>query len=329
MKKVHDAVAEDATQNLDARQIGSRWIWALALAIVVAVVLALTVSRGFADQIARDIFFSLTLAGCTIVFLSVRPWREFPQAVGAGAVLAGLQMVVLKTPFRVLSVFAYLGLGSLLLLAIRRIWSRSEDRQLLQDATLPPLLFLILGYFGSGPLAMTARLHPTTLDTFLYSFEQSLGVQLSFKLGQVMLSSRLLTRVVLGAYYVLPLVIMFTYARQLVRNRNLAMIAFLAFVIAGPLGVVFYNPIPAGGPGNLFGSKLPLRSYVDRASATVAAPSSEDWGGPQCIPLVTPGPGAARLVVCGRILPVDQDCFRRLSRRHGHFNHGHGRALLC
>jgi hypothetical protein len=72
------------------------------------------------------------------------------------------------------------------------------------------------------------------------------------------LSSRLLTRVVLGAYYVLPLVIMFTYARQLVRNRNLAMIAFLAFVIAGPLGVVFYNQVPAGGPGNLFGSKFPF-----------------------------------------------------------------------
>jgi hypothetical protein len=83
-------------------------------------------------------------------------------------------------------------------------------------------------------------------------------VQLSFKLGQIVLPSRLLTRALLDVYYVVPLVIMFTYARQLVRNRNLAMIAFLAFVIAGPLGVVFYNLLPACGPGYLFGSKFPF-----------------------------------------------------------------------
>ena len=54
MKKLHDAVVENATQSLDSSQIGSRWIRALALAIVVAAVLALTMSSGFADQIARD-----------------------------------------------------------------------------------------------------------------------------------------------------------------------------------------------------------------------------------------------------------------------------------
>lgn len=229
-------------------------------AIVVVVVVAVTISHQFADQIARDNFFSLTLAGCTIVFLSVRSWREFPQAVGAGGVLLGLQTVVLRTPLRALAACAFLGLGSLLLLAVRRIWSSSkkDDRELLQDATLPPLLFLLLGYFGSGPLVMTARLHPKTLDWFLYSFDQSLGIQLSFRLGQIVLPSRLLTRATLGAYYVLPIAIMFTYARQLVRDRNLAMMAFLAFVIAGPLGVVFYNLVPAGGPANLFGAKFPF-----------------------------------------------------------------------
>jgi PAP2 superfamily len=249
---------EDSTQSLEASQIGSRWARAAALAMVVAVAGAVTLSRGFSQQIAHDIFFSLTLAGCTIVFLSVRPLREFPQVVAAGLFLGGLQMLVLKTPANVLPAFAYLGLGSLFVLAVKRVLARGEDRRLLQDATVPPLLFLILGYLGSAPLAMTGWLHPQTLDWFLYSFDQSLGVPLSFKLGQVVLASRLLTRVVLDAYYVLPLVIMFTYARQLVRNRNLAMTAFLAFVVAGPLGVVFYNLIPAGGPLNLFGSRFPF-----------------------------------------------------------------------
>jgi len=243
---------------LEPRQIRSRWVRALALAIVLAVVCAVTLNRGLARQIADDIFFSLTLAGCTIVFLSVRRWREFPQAMGVGVALAGLQVFLLKTPPRILPAFALLGLGSLLLLAVRRIRGGGADGQLLQDATLPPLLFILLSYFGSGPLEMTSRFHPKTLDLFLYSFDQSLGVQLSFKLGQIVLPSRLLTRALLGLYYVLPLVIMFTYARQLIRNRNLAMTAFLAFVIAGPLGVVFYNLLPACGPGYLFGTKFPF-----------------------------------------------------------------------
>ena len=250
-------VREVFTERSDFRQIAKSRNHALAVAAVLTVVCAVTLSRGFADQIARDIFFSLTLAGCAIVFLSVRPWREFAQALTAGLFLVALQVLVLKTPLKVLPALALIGLGSLALLAIR-IWFSDKDRQLLRDATLPPLLFILLGFVGSGPLQLTARLQPKTWDLFLYSFDQSLGVQLSFKVGQIVLSSRLLTRAVLGMYYVLPFFIMYTYARQLVRNRSLAMAAFLAFVIAGPLGVVFYNIVPGGGPGNLFGSNYPF-----------------------------------------------------------------------
>ncbi len=218
----------------------------------------LALNRGFYEQIAGNIFFALTLAGCTIIFLSVRPLREFPQVVAAAVVLVGLQLAVLRVPLRALPAGALLGLSSLLLLVVRRVGSSGQQRQLLHDALVPPLLFLLLGYFGSGPLALTFRLHPKTLDLFLYSFDQSLGVQLSFKVGQVVLSSRLLTDTMLGVYYLLPLVIMFTYARLLVRDRTLAMMAFLAFVIAGPVGVVFYNLVPGCGPGCLMGGKYPF-----------------------------------------------------------------------
>lgn len=243
---------------MDSSQIVSRRTQAVGLVILLVVAFALALNRGFANRVGHDSFFSLTLAGCTLVFLSVRSWREFPQAVGAGLVLGAVQMLVLKTPLKVLPAFAFLGFGSLVLLAGRRIWSSNKDRQLLHDATLPPLLFLLLGYLSSGPLAMTGQLHPKTLDWFLYSFDQSLGVQLSFRLGQIVLPSHLLTRIVVAAYYALPLAIMFAYARQLVHNRTLAMTAFLAFIVAGPLGVVFYNLIPAGGPLNLFGSRFPF-----------------------------------------------------------------------
>jgi hypothetical protein len=227
----------------------------LAYAMIVGV---LTLNRSFYHQIASDIFFSLTLAGCTIVFLSVRPLRDILQVLSVAVILVGLQLTVLKVPLKTLPVLALLGLSSLFLLAVRRVGSNGQERQLLYDSLVPPLLFLLLGYVGSAPLALTFRLHPKTLDLFLYSFDQSLGVQLSFKVGQIVLASHLLTRAMLGVYYLLPLAIMFTYARLLVRDRTLAMIAFMAFIIAGPAGVVFYNLIPGCGPACLMGGKYPF-----------------------------------------------------------------------
>lgn len=259
MKKLtRTAKVETATRSLDPGQIADRRIRAVVLIVAFTVVFALTLSRNFYEQIASNIFFSLTVAGCAIVFLSVRPLRELPQVIGVGLVLESLQLSILKVPLKALPASALLGLSSLLLLTVRRIWSSATQRQLLQDSIVPPLLFLLLGYFSSGPLALTFRLHPKTLDLFLYSFDQSLGVQLSFKVGQVVLASRPLTRIMLGVYYLLPLVIMFTYARLLVRDRTLAMTAFLALLIAGPVGVVFYNLIPGCGPGYLMGSKFPF-----------------------------------------------------------------------
>jgi hypothetical protein len=249
---------EDLTEDLRSKLLRSRWGPVIASVVVGTATCALALSPGFRAQIADNIFFSLTLAGCTIVFISVRPVREVPQLLAAWLGLVGLQLAVWRAPLKILPAAALLGLSSLAALTVRRIWSSGVERRRLYDALVPPLLFLLLGYFGSGPLELVGRLHPKTLDLFLYSFDQSLGVQLSFKAGQVVLASHLLTRVTLGVYYALPLVIMFTYARLLVRDRNLAMMAFLAFVIAGPVGVVFYNMIPACGPGYLMGSKFPF-----------------------------------------------------------------------
>jgi hypothetical protein len=254
-------MAKAWTQSAGGMKIPNRRIRAIALMLLLAVVLALTLSRGFYDQVANNVFFSLTLTGCAIVFLSVRPLREMPQVLGVAVVLIGLQLAVLRVPLKVSPAFALLGLSSLFLLAVRRIGSSGAERRLLYDSLVPPLLFLLLGYFSSGPLALTFRLHPKTLDLFLYSFDQSLGVQLSFKVGQVVLASHLLTRITVAVYYLLPLAIMFSYARLLVRDRSLAMIAFLALAVAGPLGVVFYNVVPGCGPGCLMAGKYPFETF--------------------------------------------------------------------
>lgn len=229
-----------------------------ATGLVVTIAAALALNRNFYNLTTADIFFSITLACTAVVFLHVRPLREALQVMVAAALLVLLQTAALKVPMRITPTLALLGTTSLALLACRRIWSGEQERERLHYAFLPPLLFVLLGYAGSAPLAITDHLHPKTLDLFLFNFDASLGVQLSFKAGQLVLRSRWLTRVALLFYLALPIPVMLVYAKQLVRRGRAAMSVFLGFFIAGPVAVIFYNLFPACGPIYLCGSKFPF-----------------------------------------------------------------------
>jgi hypothetical protein len=226
--------------------------------LLIIIVTSLALSRNFYNLTATDMFFSITLAATAIVFVHVRPLWEALQVVVAATLLVLLQVAALKVSMRITPALALAGISSLALLACRRIWSNEEERERLQYAFLPPLLFVLLGYAGSAPLAITGVLHPKTLDLFLYNFDASMGVQLSFKAGQFVLSSRWLTRVALLFYLALPVPVMLVYAKQLVRRGSAAMSVFLGFFIAGPVAVIFYNLFPACGPIYLLGSKFPF-----------------------------------------------------------------------
>jgi len=225
---------------------------------VIIIVTVLALNRSFYNLTAADMFFSITLAATVIVFLRVRPLWEALQVAGVSSILILLQVIALRVPLRIMPALASLGTSSLALLACRRIWSTEGERNLLHYAFLPLLLFVLMGYAGSAPLAITGQLHPKTLDLFLYNFDASLGVQLSFKAGRLVLQSRWLTRIALFFYFALPIPVMLVYAQQLVRRGSAAMSVFLGFFIAGPVAVVFYNLLPACGPVYLLGSKFPL-----------------------------------------------------------------------
>lgn len=230
--------------------------FATGLLIIVAASLAL--SRSFYNQTVKDVFFSLTLASTAIVFLHVRRLWEAAQLAIATCLLVLLQTVALKVAANTMSELALLGVGSLGLLAFRRIWSTGEGGRLLYYAFFPPLLFVLLGYASSALLEITGRLHPTTFDLFLNNFDASLGVQPSFEAGQLVLRSHWLTRIALIFYYALPIPVLLVYAQLLVREGKAAMSAFLGFFVVGPAGVVVYNLLPACGPVYLFESRFPF-----------------------------------------------------------------------
>jgi hypothetical protein len=230
----------------------------LATGLLIVVVSALAVSRGFYNYTAKDLFFSITLASTAMVFLHVRPMSEVLQLLIATCLLILLRILALRLPLNTMPELALLGVGSLGLLAFRGIWSAGEDRKLLQYALLPPLLFVLLGYASSALLEITDRLHPTTLDVVLYNFDASLGLQPSFEVGQLVLRSHWLTRIALIFYFALPVPIMLIYAQQLVRRGSAAMAVFLGFFVVGPVGVIVYNLLPACGPVYLVGSRFPF-----------------------------------------------------------------------
>ena len=252
----------------------------LTSAAWVAAAIMIATDSGFYVRIFNDVFFSILMASAAIVFLHIRPWREVWQLVIAVAGLVAGQVLVVRVPIRAAPAGAVLGIASFLLLGLRRIWSElPEEKKQLRLGLLPPLLLVLLGYFSSGLLADTGSLHPKTLDLYLYAFDGSLGTQPSFALGRWVLGSLWLTRMCLFWYRVLPAALMLVYAQQLVRRGEGALSAFLAFFLAGPVGIIFYNLFPACGPIYLFPTHFPhdpmtalqVRELVLQSVAVVGA----------------------------------------------------------
>jgi hypothetical protein len=114
---------------------------------------------------------------------------------------------------------------------------------------------------ASTLLDFTEALHPKTLDLYLYSFDCSLRIQLSFVLGQMFARYEWLRIAGLLFYIALPLPLALVYAARLRLEIEKAFPVMLAFLVTGPLGVLFYNMVPAAGPVHVFG----LSTFSDKA----------------------------------------------------------------
>ena len=242
---------------------------ALTVALL-AIVLTLSLSADFYNDSMVDAFMAMALAGSLLTLLVVQPsWENFAAAAVCSLVLAGLDYRVMGFQPRIMAAFSFAGLSGLAVLGTRAIWARDGDRDqdhngdrqhhrtLLLYAFLPSVLFVASEYMASTLLDFTEALHPKTFDVYLYSFDCSLRVQFSFLVGQVFSRYVWLRLVSLLFYIALPLPLALIYAAHLrLRNKN-AFPVMLAFLITGPLGVLFYNLVPATGPVHIFGQGFP------------------------------------------------------------------------
>jgi uncharacterized membrane protein SirB2 len=220
---------------------------------------------GFAasPQIYREAivsaFFSLALASVIILHLRVRPnWQDALLILAGVALLAVVDFGIFKYQRAIMAWLSFAGLSSLLILGVRAVWVDGEDRKPLIYAWVPAVLFVASEWFAATLLDWTSAAHPKTLDLYLFSFDSSMRVQLSFLAARWFWQWPWLRLVGMIFYLGLPISIALVYAGQLVRKREKAFPAMLAFLFTGPVGILFYNLFPAVSPRALFGRNFPF-----------------------------------------------------------------------
>ncbi len=223
----------------------------------------LAFSARFYNEALVDGFFAFALASVLIIHLTIRPkWPDVLLIVAITIALGGVDFRLLHYAPKSMAWLSFVGLSSFLVLAVRTVWAKEAGAsKALLCAWVPAALFVISDYFASTMLEWTSAAHPKTLDLYLLSFDYSLRVQIVFIAGRIYRSHPWLHNASLLVYVGLAIPISLVYAGLLVRFRRKAFPAMLAFLITGPLGILFYNLFPACGPHALFQQGFPFHPF--------------------------------------------------------------------
>jgi hypothetical protein len=237
---------------------GKRTLASGLTALLFAAVLSLSLSKDFYGSSMTNPYLSLALFSALIVLGMIRrSWLDLLWVLAGGLLLAFLDYRVMGFPPMWMAGFSFAGLGAFAALGTHAIWAEGEERKLLLYGFVPVVLFVGSEWMASTLLDITEALHPKTFDLFLYSFDSSLRVQIGFLVGQAFWRWPWLWWTCFGFYTALPLPLALVYAAHLRRAKQNALAVMIAFLVTGPLGVMFYNVLPACGPIHLFGGAFP------------------------------------------------------------------------
>jgi hypothetical protein len=227
--------------------------------VVLGVVAAVTFSPEIYKEGLISAYFSVAVACGAILLLNLRPHLADAVLVVCGAVLLALaDYFIFGFDRHLMSAFSFLGLSAIAVLGVRSIWAEGREQKILLCGLIPLVVFIFSEWSATSLLDLTERLHPRTLDPFLYKFDGSLGVQLSFLLGKRFVQWSWLRTISLIFYIGLPIPLTLVYVRHLIRRGPRALPIIITFVIVGPVGVIFFNLFPAAGPIHLCGPRFPF-----------------------------------------------------------------------
>jgi hypothetical protein len=227
-------------------------------ALLFAAILSLSLSKDFYNSSMTSTYLSLALFSALIVLGMIRrSWLDLLWVLAGGLLLAVLDYRVMGFRPMLMADFSFAGLAAFAVLGMHAIWAKGEERKLLLYGFVPIVLFAGSEWMASTLLDITEALHPKTFDVFLYSFDSSLHVPIGFLVGQACWRWPWLWWVGFIFYTALPLPLALVYAAHLRHTKHNALAVMMAFLVTGPLGVMFYNMLPACGPVHLFGAAFP------------------------------------------------------------------------
>jgi hypothetical protein len=230
----------------------------LATGIIVLCALRFGSSADFYDIAIISAYFAITLIGATIIHLRVQPSRRNVGLVALGTLLfAFIDFRVQHFQPAFFGWISFAGISSLAIMGIDSVWTDGEERKTNLLAFVPSLLFVTSEYFADNMLRWAATVHDKVYDLYLYAFDASLHVQIPFAVGRYFAQHGTIRQISLLAYIGLSVPIAVVYAGQLCRIGAKALQCFIAFVITGPMGILFYNAVPALGPAHLFTKNFP------------------------------------------------------------------------
>ena len=235
------------------------WRVLLSLAILAGVP-ALAASHIFYVSAIASTFYPYVFASVVFIHLRMRfRWVDAGGIVVLGAIFAALDQFVIHRSETVVLVtwISFLGLASLVIMGLNAVWLAGEERKTVLLALVPSILILASNHYAGYLHKFTENAHPKVLDLYLYSFDSSLHAPIAFWMGQLYAKWKVLGDVSLVFYVGLPFSLALVYAGQASRLRGKAIPIFVAFLLMGPIGGIFYNLFPALGPAHLFGDRFP------------------------------------------------------------------------
>jgi hypothetical protein len=235
-------------------------VWRVLLSsLILAAVPALAVSHVFYASAIASAFYPYVFASVIYIHLRLRfRWADVGGIVLLGVLFALFDAFVLHPgTVYIVTWVSFLGMASLAIMGLRAVWLEGEERRLVLLALIPGILILASNHFAGYLHKWTESAHPKTLDLYLYSFDSSMHVPIAFLAGQLYDKWKVFGAVSFVFYVGLPFTLAVVYAGQALRLRARAIPIFVAFLIAGPIGGIFYNLFPALGPVHLFAERFP------------------------------------------------------------------------
>lgn len=230
----------------------------LASVLLAGLALSISLSGYFYSLISLTVFPWLAFLGCTIVQVRFRfRLGDLYASMAFAATCLAILFLIWKLPFHYSFPGALLGMGSLLVMSIRAVWSTPGERGGYLACVIPSLVLVGSEWLTPPMLEWGQARNPKTMDLYLLIFDGTLHFQPSLLMGQLFARLPLLRHVSIGFYFALPLLIALVYVEQLRLDRKRALVTLLIFFFGAVIGDAFYNFYPACGPISLLGRQFP------------------------------------------------------------------------